>query len=823
VSPLETIRSLLTARECRPRRGASGLEARCPAHEDRRASLSVSEAHDGRALLKCHAGCEVAAILKALGLELRDLFPPREESARGTLPPRKRRIRARYLYCDAKGERLFEVARFDDAAGEKCRPWRPWLPERERWKSLNGTPRPLYRLPELVEAVKAARTIFIPEGEKDVETVRALGLDATTNPGGAEGWRAEYAAKLIGADVVILPDNDEPGRKHGDAIARSLAGKARRVRVLELPGLLPKGDVSDWIAAGHTREELLELAERAGEKQEQSGEPERGAETEREPSAAAQLIAIGREAELFHDERSDGYAALESEGRRRVLRIRGGDFGDELRRRFAKKHGYKRAAGGEDLGAARGVLESLAKFEGTRHELSNRYARHEGAIYIDMADAAWRAIRVTPAGWEIVSRPPLLFRRYAHQAPLPEPERGGDVAAILEPFRMDEDAQILALAWLVTAPVANIPRPVLLPHGPQGAGKTTLAKALRSVLDPSGTPTLKLPSDEAERARILDSHAVPLFDNVSFIGKEASDELCTAVTGGGFEKRRLYTDEDVVILSYRRAVILNGINVPATAPDLLDRCLLVQLDRIPPEHRRREEELLKSLEAERPRVLGALLDALAGAMRRLPTLELPRTLPRMADFASWGAAVAEELGLGARRFLSAYAANVARQTEEVLESDPVARAVRELVSDRGTWEGSASELFALLKQRHGDETKTEGWPKRAEVLAKRIRTLHSTFADCGLSLRWDRSKTGRRMTLAAVGPVEAAAEPSTSSPRHQPARAANRGGDGSGDGGPVAVTPVVTSKPVPEAAGDGVDGNDGAFVSPTEEGGELAL
>src|SRR5205807_7459210 len=131
-------------------------------------------------------------------------------------------------------------------------------------------------------------------------------------------------------------------------------------------------------------------------------------------------------------------------------RIRSGDFGEELRREFAKRHDYQKAANGESLGSARAVLEALAKYEGPRHELHNRFARHDGAIFVDMADRQARALCVTNRGFDIVPRPPLLFRRYAHQAPLSEPVRGtGNVHAIVEPFAMDDDARLLVIAWLI--------------------------------------------------------------------------------------------------------------------------------------------------------------------------------------------------------------------------------------------------------------------------------------------------------------------------------------------------------------------------------------
>jgi predicted P-loop ATPase len=162
-----------------------------------------------------------------------------------------------YDYKDEKKSLLFQVVRMP---GHKFRQRKPdghggWI-----W-NLQGVRRVLYRLPELCEASPADGVCFICEGEKDTDNLRRLGCVVTTNPGGAGKWRDEYSIFFKDWDVVILPDNDGPGRNHGERVRRALKGIAHGVRVLMLPGLADKGDVSDWIAAGGTREKLLALVE----------------------------------------------------------------------------------------------------------------------------------------------------------------------------------------------------------------------------------------------------------------------------------------------------------------------------------------------------------------------------------------------------------------------------------------------------------------------------------------------------------------------------------------------------------------------------------
>ena len=230
----------------------NGWKALCPAHDDQKQSLHVSEGKDGRVLIHCHAGCSVNNICRALGIDLGDLFPPKPKVYAGGKSP----VVATYDYRDTNGKLLFQVCRTADKRFFQRRPDGKggWL------NGLGGIQPVLYRLPEVLQALKQGETIFIPEGEKDVDNLARLGLAATCNPMGAGKWRDHYSEHLKGAKAVILPDNDEPGRKHAQQVAQSLYGKAVSVRVLELPELAEKGDVSDWLTAGGTKDELLRLA-----------------------------------------------------------------------------------------------------------------------------------------------------------------------------------------------------------------------------------------------------------------------------------------------------------------------------------------------------------------------------------------------------------------------------------------------------------------------------------------------------------------------------------------------------------------------------------
>jgi 5S rRNA maturation endonuclease (ribonuclease M5) len=239
-----------------PKRNGNGWMVRCPAHDDRTGSLSVGEGRDGRILLHCHAGCKVEAICEAKGIALADLMPETDRKV-------AKRIVATYPYHDEDGKLLFEVVRYDPKGFSQRRP-DPTGKDGWIW-NMKGVRRVLYRLPDLLSAVFAEHNIYITEGEKDVDALRAHGFAATCNSGGAGKWLDTYNESLRGASVVIIADKDRSGRTHAGAVARLLQGFANSVKILELPDVngKPVKDAAAFFAAGGEPMDLQELAHAA--------------------------------------------------------------------------------------------------------------------------------------------------------------------------------------------------------------------------------------------------------------------------------------------------------------------------------------------------------------------------------------------------------------------------------------------------------------------------------------------------------------------------------------------------------------------------------
>lgn len=268
---------ILSALHYRGPHPARQYRCHCPAHDDRHPSLSLRCTEDGRILVHCFAGCPSSEVLRALGLTLRDLMPPKA-SGPGYRAYRAKRVSPRpqmaqgapahptgklgtivatYDYFDERRQFVCQVVRFEPKAFRQ----RTLCGDQWIW-SIHGLRPPLYRLPELL-AAPVDEWVFLVEGEKDVEALRQIGLVATCNIQGAGKWKAYYNQWLSGRSLCLLPDNDEAGQRHAQLVSQSLTGFARCMHILELPNLPHKGDASDWLTHGGDRAALLALLHQA--------------------------------------------------------------------------------------------------------------------------------------------------------------------------------------------------------------------------------------------------------------------------------------------------------------------------------------------------------------------------------------------------------------------------------------------------------------------------------------------------------------------------------------------------------------------------------
>ena len=391
------------------------------------------------------------------------------------------------------------------------------------------------------------------------------------------------------------------------------------------------------------------------------------------------------------------------------------------------------------------LLESRAMNEVNEVLVERRCATVDNCIYYDLKDDSCNVVKVSRDGWEIIKDPPVIFARTKTMYRQVTPERNGNLDILDKWFRYkDENHLILQKVILVASLIPNIARPIQVLHGEKGSSKTSTMKLVRDIIDPAIVPVVSIPKTIDDLAVYISKNYVPCFDNIDTISNQVSDLLCIAVTGGGHTKRKLYTDDEEQVMFFQRFIVLNGINVVATRPDLLDRCILLELERIPPNERKEEKVLREEFDKDKPIILGAIFETLSKAMSIYDQVEL-NNLGRMADFTRWGYAIAEVLGIGGDKFLEAYLNNQNNANIEALESHPVGFAMYKFMEDKTVWSGSPTKLLSELEIVAGFEkidTTNSNWAKTPNVLSRRLNEIKSNLLDVGIE--FERSKGKNR-------------------------------------------------------------------------------
>ena len=469
--------------------------------------------------------------------------------------------------------------------------------------------------------------------------------------------------------------------------------------------------------------------------------PDNKQKREREPSQAECLLELieKEEVEFFVDETRDPFARVKVNNHFETLPIKSRAFRLWAIGLYHKQMGG-RAINSDAYQTARGLIENKCFFDGKQYVIHPRVARDNGVIWYDLCDSDWRAVRVDENGWQIVNNPPILFRRYPHMYPQVEPKGSCDIREIFKFINVEnEEMQLLLMVWIVSCFIKGFPHTAPIIHGQQGSAKTTASEILKAIIDPSVMKTSRLPHDTKEAVQMLAHSWLTIFDNVSpekFSGS-MSDLFCTVVTGGGVSKRELYSDDEDIIYNLQRVIGINGIVIVANKPDLLDRSILIDLARIPQDKRRTANQVWEDFESVLPALLGGIFDTLVQAIRIKPTLKFD-SLPRMADFAEWGSAIAIALGSTQEEFMKYYLNNIKQQSDNVISDSLVATLVLGLC-DRmkgEEWEGSASELLEEIgKDAEGNvDEKTRrhaDFPKASNALSRTLNEMKTTLAEAG--------------------------------------------------------------------------------------------
>jgi hypothetical protein len=438
-------------------------------------------------------------------------------------------------------------------------------------------------------------------------------------------------------------------------------------------------------------------------------------------------------AEFFHTPEGHPYVTVTVAGHRETMRLTGSACRDYLAREYFIA--TKKAPPAAALKDALAVLSATALIK-SEHPVFVRLARTADAIWLDLGRPEWDAVKVTATGWALVETPDVRFRRPRGILALPVPTRGSDSLATMlsELVNVHDDSSLqLLLGWLVGTLRGKGPYPILSVTGEQGSAKSTACRTLRRLIDPNVADLRSTPKEPRDLMVAAIHGHVLAYDNLSHIDDWFSDALCRLATGGGFSTRQLFSDDDEILFAAERPVIVNGITDIITRPDLLDRAVVVTLDPIPNNQRRRESDLDAQFDALHPHMLGALLDVIVMALKNEATTQLPE-LPRMADFVTWVTAAEPALGWKTGQFYRTFCENQQRAVETSLDGDVLVDTIRGLTL-LTPWTGQLKDL--LHEMPVGEHT-----PKSPKALGNALKRKATALRQIGIHMDLQATRVG---------------------------------------------------------------------------------
>jgi hypothetical protein len=383
-------------------------------------------------------------------------------------------------------------------------------------------------------------------------------------------------------------------------------------------------------------------------------------------------------------------------------------------------------------------LRVMALHDGEERKVSLRVgAENTRILYIDLCDKQRRAVRISPAGWELVDQPPVFFRRTHYMRPLPIPERGGSVEE-LQPFlNVIPDLSILVKGWVLCALCPDGPYPLLALIGPAGSAKSTFTKILRDLTDPDQNPYSGSPYDGREFRVAAQSNHVLAYDNLSELPSKVSDALCRQATGGGGTERQYRTNNKEVRFPYvANPIILNGIPEFITRPDLLDRSIILHLEQI--DTKKTDAALTRAYNAKRGRIFAGLLDLMVEGVRNLPSVRSESSI-RMVGAIKW----CEACGL--EGFGDCYAQTLKGNNQAIIENNTLGRGIVALMEKQERWTGTMTALQKTLRES-GFELK-----KEPNELSNHLREIaHALYNGHGIKVEFKRTRKGRNIHLSKV-------------------------------------------------------------------------
>lgn len=471
-------------------------------------------------------------------------------------------------------------------------------------------------------------------------------------------------------------------------------------------------------------------------------------EGEQPDSPQDMVLAVARQhATYAHTAEGAGVALIELEGRREVHLLNSSGFDRWLRGQVYA--GHKVGIPDQAMKTAIATLGAVGTFEGPEVQTHLRCAKQGDAYYLDLCDDGWRAVRIAAGEWRLLDRSPVHFIRPAGARPLPQPGARGNVNLLWKHLNVPKDARPLVITWLLDAMRPDTPYPVLELAGEMGSSKSTTQRRLRALIDPVAVPLRGAPKC-VEDIHIAAANAqVCSFENLSSLSQDMQDALCILSTGGGYATRQLYTNGEEHVITSKRPVMLNGINGVATAPDLIERVITVELPTIAAAKRQDEQSMEAAWLRDYPAIFTGLLTLFAEALEMLPKVEIPEGMQkRMLDYQRLGEAVCMALGGKAGEFSQRLDSMHGDSLARGLESYGIAVGIQILAArpEGREWEGTYLQLLTELNKM--PEIDRSNWPRSPRHLSGQVKRIAPGLRRAGVRIEAaGRGRTGAKVRI----------------------------------------------------------------------------
>ena len=471
-----------------------------------------------------------------------------------------------------------------------------------------------------------------------------------------------------------------------------------------------------------------------------------------EKSQINKLLNIIEELDFFLDELEEPNIVIPIDGHKELWHYESHKVEQYLYQEYLKRHNT--VPNTDSMSTILKIIATKANMDGNKRKLYRRIGKDKkGDFYYDLCDEKWSAVKIEPNNIELVGQQPLIFTRNKNMKEQVKPvfdlkSPTESLGKILKHVTLEGSGnQLLYQVYLVTNLIPDISKPVLVVHGQKGSAKSTFLRITKHFVDPARMDLQTMPNSKKDMIISLQNNYFTCYDNLSSLSKTKSDLLCIAATGGAFSTRTLYTTKDETIMSFKRPVAIDGINLVTTEPDLIDRSIIFELERIEEGKYIEDSKIWSDYQSELPEIIGGAMLILSKAMKIYPEVE-PEKLGRMAEFSKWGYAIAEAMGVGGDVFLKAYFANQDGSNLEVVESHPLAAAMVKLMEGKEKIQDTVAEVLNKLirvARKNSISIDADQWPGSASALSRRLKEVKSNLEDTGIY--YEKKKRSRAKIL----------------------------------------------------------------------------